>query len=135
MPNPLTEARRLGDLVKREVDPDLCRKRVTFKSGFGSVLFGTVMGIITASKKWAPYDPTANDGTEVAAGVALGPAAPGALPGPVDTTADAAGIVLRSLGVVSSDGLVWGANVTTGNHKTAAAGHLEALHLLVIDPA
>lgn len=132
----LTEAQRLGDVIKREVNPDLSRKRVTLKSGFGSVAAFTVLGIITASGKYAPYNPTLVDGTEVAAAILLGPApAGGPLPGPVDTTADAPGIVLRSLAVVSKAALVWGAGVTTTPHKTAAVAALEPAHLILVDPA
>ncbi len=134
MANPLTEAARLGDLIKREVEVDLSRKRVTLKSGFSNLAAFTVLGVITASKKWAPYNPTLSDGSEVAAGILLGPVV-GPMPGPVDTTADAPGLVLRSLAVVSSASLVWGAGVTTSNHKTAAAAALELNHLMVVDPA
>jgi hypothetical protein len=136
MANPLTEAARLGDVIKRELDPNFSRKRVTLKSGFAVLAPFTVLGVITASGKWSPYNPTLSDGTEVAAGILLAPAATatGPLPGPVDTTADALAIVLRGLAVVSTAHLVWGAGVTTAGHKTAAAAALDARQLILVDP-
>lgn len=55
---------------------------VTIKSGFGEVVAGTVLGRITDSGKYAPYNDNASDGTQVARGVLrLG----------VDTTTDCLG--------------------------------------------
>jgi hypothetical protein len=39
---------------------------VTIKSGAGEVAVGTVLGKVTASGEYAPYDGDANDGTETA---------------------------------------------------------------------
>jgi hypothetical protein len=46
-------------------------KSVTVVSGSGVVVRGTVMGVITVGGKYAPYDNTASDGTEVARGILL----------------------------------------------------------------
>lgn len=123
----LTEGLRLGDLVKREIEPDLSRKRVTLKQGSGVLGLGAVLGIVTATKKYAPYDPTKVDGTEVAAAVLL--------QGGDTTAGDIPGLVVRSLAVLSTAPLVWSAGVTTIPHKTAAYAALETNHLICLDPA
>lgn len=122
----LLEGNYIGDIVKRELDLDLSRKRVVLKSGFAVLGLGYVMGIITASGKWAPYNPTLADGTQNAAGILL--------IGGDTAAADIPGIVIRSLGVISTAKLVWGAGVTTLPHKAAAYAALEANHLIAVDP-
>jgi hypothetical protein len=45
------------------------QRGVTFASGNGVIYGGRVVGRITASKKWAPYDDADNTGLEVARGI------------------------------------------------------------------
>jgi len=45
------------------------QKGVTLAGGQGILYAGTVLGRVSDSKKWAQYDNSANDGTEVARGV------------------------------------------------------------------
>jgi hypothetical protein len=84
--------------LKREYDQLFNREEVTVASG-NTLADGTVLGIITASSKYAAYDDTAVDGTEVAVGILMGD---------VDASgADAAGVALvRGPAVVSEDDLV-----------------------------
>jgi hypothetical protein len=66
--------------------------------------------------KYAPFDPTANDGTETAVSI---------LYGAVDaTSAAAAAVGISRDAEVNSSELVWGANVTTLNQKNAAFASL-----------
>lgn len=55
---------------------------ITLKAGQGLVALGTIMGQITATKKWVPYATGASDGSQVARG---------ALRSAVETGADTAG--------------------------------------------
>lgn len=45
------------------------QKGVTLAGGQGILPMGTVLGRVTATKKWKVYDNSASDGTEVARGV------------------------------------------------------------------
>lgn len=74
-----------------------------------------------ASNKWVPFDPTAGDGREVAAGILWSEY--------VDTTlADKVGAVVdNGPARVNANELVWGANVTTVPQQTAALAQLLAL--------
>ena len=67
-----TEAMNLGDLLKFEAPNLYSRDRVTVASGQNLAL-GTVVGVVTASGKVKQFDPSAEDGTQVAAGVLLQP--------------------------------------------------------------
>ena len=65
----------LGDLVKRESDPDYTRETVTLKAGVAYPL-GAVLGRVTAtgSYAWSPAASTAGlEGAEIASAVLLHP--------------------------------------------------------------
>ena len=64
------EPLNLGDLLKYEAPNLYSRDRVTVASGQNLPL-GTVVGIVTATGKVQQIDPSAEDGTQVAAGVLL----------------------------------------------------------------
>ena len=123
----LTEKTYVGDILKREIEPLIGRKLVTVVSGAGVLKKGTVLGTVTATGKMNAYDPTANTGLEL---VTVGKLA--ILLEDIDaTSADVTNVkVAWSLGVYSTAGLLWGAGVTTGGHKTAAYACL-ALSLLI----
>ncbi len=70
MPTVFTEAMNLGDLLKFEAPNLYSRDRVTVAAGQNLPL-GTVLGIVTASGKYKQIDPSAEDGSQVAAGVLL----------------------------------------------------------------
>lgn len=77
--------------------------------------------VADGSEKYVPFDPTAGDGREVAAGILWSEYR--------DTTSADQGAValVRGPARVNSNELVWGANVTTTNQKTAALATLAAL--------
>jgi len=57
--------------LRREIHSsgEFTRKRIVVASGAGDLETGTVLGKVTASGKYAPYDPAASDGREAVAGI------------------------------------------------------------------
>jgi len=102
-----------GAFLKSEGAGHISRETIVIASGAGLVLAGTVLGKITASGKYAPYDDDggeSDNGTRTAAAVLLAD---------VDaTSADATGVGIVRLAEVWTDRLVWGAGVTTSTEKT-----------------
>ncbi|MBV8973098.1 MAG: head decoration protein [Sphingomonadaceae bacterium] len=73
--------------------------------------------------KWAPYNPLAGDGTEVAAGILFGTRDA--------TSADQRAVAdVRGPMRVNVNELIWGANVTTQLQQTTALAQLQALGIL-----
>ncbi|MCK2095225.1 head decoration protein [Thauera aromatica] len=68
-----TEARRTGSYILSEANGTRSREDLVIASGAGVLEPGTVLGKITAvganQGKYAPYDDTADDGTEAAAAI------------------------------------------------------------------
>lgn len=117
-----TEAMNLGDLLKFEAPNLYSRDRVTVASGQNLPL-GTVVGVVTASGKYKQLDPSADDGTQVAAGVLLQPCDA--------TLADRDnGLVVTRHAIVSDHALAWPDAITTGE-KASAIAQLKALGVLV----
>ena len=122
MPTVFTEAMNLGDLLKFEAPNLYSRDRVTVASGQNLPL-GTVLGIVTASGKYKQIDPSAEDGTQVAAGVLLQNCDA--------TLADRDnGLVVARHAIVSDHALAWPAAITSAE-QLAAIAQLKALGVLV----
>ncbi len=68
----VTEGRHTGHFLLSEASGTRSRDVVTLLAGSGSLEAGAVLGRITASNKFVPHDPTANDGRETARAVLLG---------------------------------------------------------------
>ena len=120
-----TEPNYLGDWLKFEEDNLYSRDQVTVASG-QNLKTGTVVGIITASGKVTQLAPSANDGSENAAGV---------LVGDVDASAaDTPGVIIARLAVCSDKGLVRPSGIT-GPQKNTALGQLKSLGILVREGA
>ena len=87
---------------------------------------------VTGTEKWKAFDPTATDGSHIAAGVfiadVLGESHKITVAATTDTKALA---ITRGPVVVSDAGLVWGANVSTDAQKAAAKAQLDALNIRV----
>ena len=122
MPSVFTEAMNLGDLLKFEAPNLYSRDRVTVAAGQNLPL-GTVLGIVTASGKYKQIDPSAEDGTQVAAGVLL-QACDATLIDRDD------GLVVARHAVVAHHALAWPDAITTAEQLTAIA-QLKALGVLV----
>jgi hypothetical protein len=127
----LTEKSVIADIIKREIDPVFSRKLVTVASGAGVLSKGTVLGTITASGKMVPYNPTLGTGPELTTVGKL------AILG-VDIDASAADVtnvvVYHALCAFSTATLLWGAGVTTQNHKDAAYAGLALSHAMAMAP-
>ena len=122
MPTVFTEAMNLGDLLKFEAPNLYLCDRVTVASGQNLPL-GTVLGIVTASGKYKQIDPSAEDGTQVAAGVLLQNCDA--------TLADRDnGLVVARHAIVSDHALQWPEAITAAE-KASAIAQLKALGVLV----
>jgi len=118
----LAEPLNLGDLLKYEAPNLYSRDRVTVASGQNLPL-GTVVGIVTATGKYKQIDPSAEDGTQVAAGVLL-QACDAALIDRDD------GLVVARHAIVANHALAWPDAITTAE-KLAAIAQMKALGVLV----
>lgn len=111
-----------GAFIKSEANGDLSRETVTILSGSGKLLAGTVLGKITASGKYKPYDNDNTDGTQTAAAI---------LVYDVDaTSADVAAVAIVRLAEVWTSRLVWAATVLAGE-KAPAYVELAAANIIV----
>lgn len=118
----LAEPLNLGDLLKYEAPNLYSRDRVTVTSGQNLPL-GTVLGIVTASGKYKQIDPSAEDGTQVAAAVLLQACDA--------TLADCDdGLVVARHSIVADHALAWPDAITNAEKLTALA-QLKALGMLV----
>ena len=118
----LAEPLNLGDLLKYEAPNLYSRDRVTVASGQNLPL-GTVVGIVTATAKFKQLDPSAEDGTQVAAGVLL-QACDATLIDRDD------GLVVARHSIVAHHALAWPDAITNAEKLTAIA-QLKALGVLV----
>lgn len=117
-----TEPLNLGDLLKYEAPNLYSRDRVTVAAG-QNVPLGTVLGIVTANGKYKQIDPSADDGTQVAAGVLLQNCDA--------TLADRDnGLVVARHAIVSDHALQWPEAITAAE-KASAIAQLKALGVLV----
>lgn len=108
-----TESNELSDVLKREFDPLHNREEVTIASG-NNLKTGMVLGKVSASGKFIPYDDNNADGSQTAAAILLED---------VDASAaDKKAVVLaRGPAVVSDKGLQWAGTVLAAEKITAAA--------------
>ena len=118
----LAEPLNLGDLLKYEAPNLYSRDRVTVASGQNLPL-GTVVGIVTATAKFKQLDPSAEDGTQVAAGVLL-QACDATLIDRDD------GLVVARHAIVAHHALAW-PDAITNAEKLTAISQLKALGVLV----
>lgn len=108
-----------GAFLKSEGTGHISRDTIVIASGTGIVLAGTVLGKVTASSKYVPYnDDGTDDGTRTAAAI---------LYADVDaTSADVPAVAITRLAEVWTDRLIWGAGVTTSTEKTNGLADLAA---------
>jgi hypothetical protein len=122
MPTVFTESMNLGDLLKYEAPNLYSRDRVTVASGQNLPL-GAVVGMVTATGKVKQIDPSATDGTQLAAGVLM-QACDAALAERTD------GLIVARHAIVSDHALQWPTGITTGEQQAAVA-QLKSLGVLV----
>ena len=118
----ITNDLTLGDLLKYEEENLYSRNQVTVVSG-QSLKLGTVIGRVSATQKVKALDPSATDGSEVAAGVVLQS---------IDASAaeKTNGLIVSRQAIVADHALVLPVAITT-EEKTAAIAQLEAIGVLV----
>lgn len=118
----ITNDLTLGDLLKYEEENLYSRNQVTVVSG-QNLKLGTVIGRVSATQKIKALDPSATDGSEVAAGVVLQS---------IDASAaeKTNGLIVSRQAIVADHALVWPVAITT-EEKTAAIAQLEAIGVLV----
>ena len=128
MSTPLISPVTLGDLIKRESDPDYTRETVTLKAGTAYPL-GAVLGRITADGKYT-FSPAASttgtEGAEIACAVLLHPVAASA----TDTQAV---ILARGQVIVADRALAFDASVTDAAAQSLKHQQLAA-HGIVVRP-
>lgn len=122
MPTVFTESMNLGDLLKYEAPNLYSRDRVTVAAGQNLPL-GAVVGVVTSTGKVKQIDPSATDGTQVAAGVLM-QACDAALAERTD------GLIVARHAIVSDHALQWPTGITTGEQQAAVA-QLKSLGVLV----
>lgn len=126
-----TEAMRLGDLLKYELERNYNREVVTILAGAGAdraLILGQVLGKITASGKVKEIDFAGADGTENAYGILLYDCT---APNGVDAEGTA---VVDGPAIIAKSALVWPAGATA-NQKATALGQLKAKGIKVLSEA
>ena len=125
---PLISPATLGDLIKRESDPDYTRETVTLKAGAAYPL-GAVLGRITATGVYA-FSPAASttgiEGAEIANAVLLHPVAAS------DTDTQAV-VLARGQVIVADRALAFDASVTDAAAQSLKHQQLAA-HGIVVRP-
>ncbi len=116
-----TEGQRPLEAVLYE-EPVYSRASGTIASGAGVVAAGTVLGAITASGKYTPYDDGSSDGSETAVAVSLYEADA--------TDADVDIAILVRHAVVKEGALQWHADADA-TAKAAAAVSLASAGIIV----
>ena len=123
---PLISPATLGDLIKRESDPDYTRETVTLKAGTAYPL-GAVLGRITADGKYT-FSPVASttgtEGAEIACAVLLHPVAASA----TDTQAV---ILARGQVIVADRALAFDASITDAAAQSLKHQQLAAHGIVV----
>ena len=116
----LTEGKHRGEYIVSEGNGSISRETVTFAQGAAKVSACTVMGLVTATSKYVPLAPAANDGSQNAAGISYGN---------VDvTTGDKRAVITARETEVNASDLVWGA--ATAPQIAAAKIQLAALGII-----
>jgi hypothetical protein len=111
-----------GAFIKSEGNGDISRDTLVIVSGSGKLLAGTVLGKITATGKYKPYDNDAVDGSQTAAAI---------LVYDVDATlADATAVGIVRLAEVWTSRLVWATSVLLAE-KAPAYVELSAANVFV----
>ncbi len=126
MSTPLISPATLGDLVKRESDPDYTRESVTLKAGVAYSI-GSVLGRITASGVYAlsPAASTAGlEGAEIACAVLLHAV-------PVSDTDTQAVVLVRGPVIVADRALVFDATVVDAAAQSLKHQQLAAHGIVV----
>lgn len=122
MSTPIVEDRRTtAHYIVSEAHGYRSREQAMIAAGSGKLIAGTVLGRVTATRMFAPFDPAATDGSQNAAAILY--------EGCDATSADVRRTVSARDTEIQGAVLVWKAGVTD-NQKTAALASLAALGLI-----
>jgi hypothetical protein len=115
----LTEGKNTGEFLLAEADGTISRDTVDVTVAAATTLApGTVLGQLSGSGKYVPYDDAASDGSETAAGILYGE-----LVNAGNAPADLEGVIIDFCAEVRAADLVWG----DGVDDEAGLAHLAAL--------
>jgi hypothetical protein len=126
MSTPLISPNTLGDLIKRESDPNYTRETVTLKAGTAYPL-GAVLGRVTATGIYAlssAASTTGQEGAEIACAVLLHPVAAS------DTDTQAV-VLARGQVIVADRALAFDASVTDPSAQSLKHQQLAAHGIVV----
>ena len=125
----LTEGQHTGEFILSEAEGKLSRETVTLTVATGIVQqAGTVLGKLTGTGKYVPYDNAGGDGSDVAAGVLYDNIDNSGGVAPVDFDA----VVLVRDCEVRKGSLIWASGLTD-NDKAAAYVDLAVEHVIARD--
>ncbi|PJI50797.1 MAG: head decoration protein [Pseudomonas sp.] len=110
-----TEGFHAGEFLLSEGAGAISREQVTLAATTVNLPAGQLLGIVTASGEYAPYDNAATNGTEIVAGILYAPK-------PISTEPQAATIVARLAEVV---------DVALSGLDAAARADLKARNIIV----
>lgn len=118
----LTEGKYAGEFILSELPGRISRDNVTVTVAANTTLApGTVLGQLSASGKYVPYDNAGSDGSEEAAGILYSE-----LENATGAPVDMAGVVINWSAEVRKADLAWASGLTADD-KTAAYADLKAL--------
>lgn len=116
-----TEGKHTGEFLISESPGHISRDQATVTVAAATTLEpGTVLGKLTATGKYVPYDNVGSDGSEAAAGVLYG-----ALTNDDVAPADLQGVVINFGAEVRAADLVWASGLVDAD-KTAGLADLAA---------
>jgi hypothetical protein len=121
----LTEGKNTGEFILAEAPGTISRDNVTVDVPAATTLApGTVLGQLSGTGHYAPYDDSASDGSETAAGVLYAE-----LVNATNAPVAMAGVVIDFCAEVRSADLVWG----DGADDDAGLTHLAAVGIKARD--
>ena len=112
----LVEGKHTGEYLVSEAEGTLSREEVTVTQTGSALVSGTVLGKVTATGKYKPYNNSATDGTEVAAAILYTPL--------VAATGDRKGVVIHVRNCEVFGGALTGSD-------TAGIADLKLLNVIV----
>ena len=115
-----TESAYTGEFLVSEGNNRISREQVSFAASL-TMEPGTVVAKATADGVYAPLDPAASDGTEVAAGILYAATSTGAAGGEA--------VIIARLAEVVDSLLVWPASITA-EQQAAAVNQLAGLDII-----
>lgn len=110
-----TESYNAGEFLVSEANGTLSREVVTVVAGSGVIPVGMVLGKITASGKYKPFDDDNTDGSELAAGLCIAYQSVDA------TSADKKCVVIFRDAEVKLSALQWAASNDAGDKSSGLA--------------